>query len=248
MTGGSGQTLPGLRALVTGGCQGIGLATARALLASGAEVVVNRPPDAAVGPTAGDLPPDVLVLEADIADADAVAAMFRRLADGDGQLDILVNNAGIFPRAEALDIDEAQWDAVLDVNLKGAFNCARSAVPLMSGSTCGRIVNVASTAAIRGSRRGVHYAASKGGMIAMTRSLARALAPAITVNAVAPGMTRTRQPGRDARRFAEAGQEIPLGRVAEPEDIADVITFLAGPGSRYITGETIVVDGGAMLV
>lgn len=244
MTGGKARTVSGLRALVTGGCQGIGLATTRALLASGAEVVVNRPPDA----PAADLPSDVLVLEADIADLDAVAAMFRRLAEDGGQLDILVNNAGIFPRAEPLDIDEGQWDAVFDVNLKGAYNCVRLAAPLMKRSSCARIVNVASTAAIQGSRRGVHYAASKGGMIAMTRSLARALAPTITVNAVAPGMTRTQQPGRDARRFAEAGEEIPLGRVAEPEDIADVITFLSGPGSRYITGETIIVDGGATLV
>jgi NAD(P)-dependent dehydrogenase (short-subunit alcohol dehydrogenase family) len=206
--------------------------------------VVNRPPDA----PAADLPSDVLVLEADIADLDAVAAMFRQLAEDGGQLDILVNNAGIFPRAEPLDIDEGQWDAVFDVNLKGAYNCVRLAAPLMKRSSSARIVNVASTAAIQGSRRGVHYAASKGGMIAMTRSLARALAPTITVNAVAPGMTRTQQPGRDARRFAEAGEEIPLGRVAEPEDIADVITFLSGPGSRYITGETIIVDGGATLV
>jgi NAD(P)-dependent dehydrogenase (short-subunit alcohol dehydrogenase family) len=239
--------LDGRRALVTGGSEGIGLAIVRVLAGLGAEVVVNHPPSGPGSePTAAELPPGCETVEADVADAEAVAAMFDRLGDG-GVLDILVNNAGVFARAELAELEEAWWDAALDVNLKGAFQCSREASKLFADSRCARIVNVASTAALTGSRRGVHYAASKGGMIAMTRSLALALAPRVTVNAVAPGMTRTRQPGRDARGFREAGTRIPLGRVAEPEDIADVVAFLAGPGGRYITGQTIVVDGGAVL-
>jgi len=240
--------LDGRRALVTGGCEGIGLAIVWALAGRGAEVFANHPPPGSGGgPDATRLPSGCAMLEADVGSEHAVAAMFERLG-GDGGLDILVNNAGIFPRAEVSEIDEAGWEAVFDVNLKGAFRCAREASRLMRDSPCGRIVNVASTAAITGAARGVHYAASKGGMIAMTCSLARALAPKVTVNAVAPGMTRTSQPGRDARGFRKAGTRIPLGRVAEPEDIAEVVAFLAGPSSGYITGQTIVVDGGAALV
>jgi 3-oxoacyl-[acyl-carrier protein] reductase len=241
-------SLKGRQALVTGGCEGIGLAIVRALTSLGAHVVVNHPPSARWETTIpSDLTAGCQTMEADIGDASAITDMFKRVAESAGHLDILVNNAGIFPRTDVLEVDESQWDDVLAVNLRGAFLCAREAICLMEKSPCARIVNIASTAAITGSPHGVHYAASKGGVVAMTRSLARALAPRITVNAVAPGMTRTRQPERDARGFEEAGTRIPLGRVAEPDDIADVVAFLAGGGSRYITGQTIVVDGGAVL-
>jgi NAD(P)-dependent dehydrogenase (short-subunit alcohol dehydrogenase family) len=240
--------LKGRQALVTGGCEGIGLAIVRALTSLGAYVVVNHPPSTrwdTVTPV--DLPAECCTVEADVGDAKAITGMFERVADASGCLDILVNNAGVFPRTPFMELDESQWDDVLAVNLKGAFLCAQEATRLLKGSECARIINIASTAFMTGSPRGVHYAASKGGMVAMTRSLARALAPDITVNAVAPGMTRTRQPERDARAFEEAGSQIPLGRIAEPNDIADVVAFLAGAGSRYITGQTIVVDGGAVL-
>jgi 3-oxoacyl-[acyl-carrier protein] reductase len=241
-------SLQGRRALVTGGCEGIGLAIVRALTSLGAHVVVNHPPSTRWDTvTSVDLPAECHIVEADIGDSKAITGMFERVADASECLDILVNNAGIFPRTPVTELDESQWDDVLAVNLKGAFLCAQEAVHLLQRSQCARIINISSTAFMTGSPRGVHYAASKGGMVAMTRSLARALAPDITVNAVAPGMTRTRQPERDARSFEEAGSEIPLGRIAEPNDIADVVAFLAGAGSRYITGQTIVVDGGAVL-
>jgi len=241
-------SLKGRRALVTGGAEGIGLGVVEALAALGAEVLVNRPPDdrwEAAGPI--ELPPGCEELVADVADSGAVAAMFEGVAEAHGSLDILVNNAGVYPRAEVADVEEALWDDVLGVNLKGMFFCTQAAAPLMEGSDCARVVNLASTDAIKGPPRGVHYSASKGGVVSMTRALAVALAPRINVNAVAPGLTRTRQPERTEREFDEAGPSIPLGRAAEPADIADVVAFLAGPASRYVTGQTIVVDGGATL-
>jgi 3-oxoacyl-[acyl-carrier protein] reductase len=242
-------SLEGRRALVTGGNEGIGLATVKALAALGAEVVVNRPPDDRwKAARAEDLPPGCEQVVADVGDRAAVAAMLDEVADTHGKLDILVNNAGIYPRAEVSEVEEDLWDRIMAVNLKGMFFCAQAAAPLLNQSDCARVVNIASTEAINGPPRGVPYSASKGGVISMTRALATALAPRINVNAVAPGMTRTRQPEMDEREFDRAGNEIPLGRVGEPTDVADVVAFLSGPACRYVTGQTIVVDGGAILI
>ncbi|WP_405787167.1 3-oxoacyl-ACP reductase FabG [Streptomyces sp. NBC_00029] len=245
MTALSGS-LEGRTALVTGGSGGIGLAVARTLAGLGARVAVNHPGG---GPGSGELPGGCFAVEADVRDRRQVTAMFRTAADRFGGLDILVNNAGVFPRAHPLDIDEEAWDLVLDTNLKGAFFCAQEAAALMIERGGGRIVNVSSSAAFTGSPAGAHYAASKAGLVALSKSLARALAGhGITVNTVAPGITRTTQPGLDEAGFAAKGAKIPLGRVALPEEVAHAVAYFAGDLGGYVTGQTLGVNGGALMV
>ncbi|MGK4585447.1 SDR family NAD(P)-dependent oxidoreductase [Kitasatospora sp. HPMI-4] len=241
--------LAGRTALVTGGNQGIGAAVVAELARLGARVAVNHP-DEDSRPTGLDqLPTSCLALRADVRDRRQVDRMFDQLTENFGPLDILVNNAGVFPRAPVLELDEDTWDLVLDTNLKGAFLCAQRAARLMAPRGFGRIVNIASTAAFTGSPRGAHYAASKAGLVALGKSMARALGGfGITVNTVAPGMTETAQPGLDAAGFAAEGARIPLGRVGLPVDVAQAVAFLVGPSGGYLTGQTISVNGGAVMV
>lgn len=212
--------LSGKRALVTGANQGIGWAIAARLAQHGARVAVNYP-DAARRPA--DLSPlgtAAVAIEANVSRCDAIDAMFARLDATFGGLDILVNNAGVFPRADVLTLDEATWDMVLDVNLKGAFFCAQAAAGRMvAQGPGGSIVNVASDSAFTPSVRGAHYCASKAGLVALTTSLALALAPdRIRVNAVAPGLTDTAQPrgGYSEADLEAAAGRIPLGRPSPP--------------------------------
>jgi 3-oxoacyl-[acyl-carrier protein] reductase len=180
-----------------------------------------------------------------------VDAMFATLAREFGQLDILVNNAGIYPRAEVLDLDEQTWDAVHAVNLKGAFFCAQRAARMMIPQRSGRIINIASVSALVPNTQGAHYCASKAGVIAITKSLALALAPhQIAVNAVAPGLTDTAQPrgGSTESEIAARAAAIPLGHMAQPEDIARAVLYLASDLSEYVTGQTLFVTGGATMV
>ncbi len=182
------------------------------------------------------------------ADADAmVAGVAREL----GAPTILVNNAGVFPRVEFLAMTESDWDHVLDVNLKGAFLCAQAAARRMvETGRGGSIVNLGSVA-MRGAPLGVHYSASKAGVMGLTRAMALALAPhRIRVNAIAPGLTDTAQPryGNTEAELVEMGRQIPLGgRMATPEEIARVAVFLAAEDSGWITGQTIHVNGGAFM-
>ncbi|MFJ6721791.1 MULTISPECIES: SDR family NAD(P)-dependent oxidoreductase [unclassified Streptomyces] len=243
--------LAGRTALVTGGGSGIGRAVAITLASLGARVAVNHPPGTAPDPQDGArLPDDSFAVAADVRDREQVATMFRTIGRRfGGRLDILVNNAGVFPRAGVLDIDETGWDLVLDTNLKGAFFCAQEAAALMIPERSGRIVNVASSAALTGSPKGAHYAASKAGLIGLGKSLARALGGyGITVNTVAPGVTRTAQPGLDEEGFEAEGRKIPLGRVARAQDVADAVAFLAGDAGGYLTGQTLGVNGGTVMV
>jgi 3-oxoacyl-[acyl-carrier protein] reductase len=180
----------------------------------------------------------------DVADMIAAAEPF-------GGVDLLVNNAGIFPRVDFLDMTEDQWDQVLAVNLKGAFLCARAAAQAMvARGAPGAIVNITSVVARGGAPEGVHYGASKAGMVGLTRSMARALARhRIRVNAIAPGLTDTAQP-RDGMTEAEidaAAAALPLGRITRAEEIADAAVFLATDESRQITGQTLHVNGGQIL-
>ncbi|MFD5483310.1 SDR family NAD(P)-dependent oxidoreductase [Streptomyces hawaiiensis] len=236
-------------ALVTGGGSGIGWAVAATLATLGARVAVNHLPGVMPHPDIGELSEGCFPVEADVRDRRQVAAMFETVGRHFGRLDILVNNAGVFPRAEVLDIDEEGWDHVLDTNLKGAFFCAQEAAALMIPQRSGRIVNVASSAAFTGSPKGAHYAASKAGLVGLGKSLARALgAYGITVNTVAPGVTRTAQPGLDEEGFLAEGRKIPLGRVARAQDVADTVAFLVGDAGGYLTGQTLGVNGGAVMV
>ncbi|MFE9018912.1 SDR family NAD(P)-dependent oxidoreductase [Streptomyces sp. NPDC007808] len=240
-------SLRGRTALVTGGGSGIGRAVAGALAALGAQVAVNHPPGAERAD--GDLADGCFAVEADVRDRQQVAAMFETVGRRFGRLDVLVNNAGVFPRAQVLDLDEALWDLVLDTNLKGAFFCAQEAAAMMIPQGGGRIVNVSSSAAFTGSPKGAHYAASKAGLVALGKSLARALGVhGITVNTVAPGVTRTAQPGLDEEGFLAEGEKIPLGRVARAQDVANAVVFLAGDMGGYLTGQTLGVNGGAVMV
>jgi 3-oxoacyl-[acyl-carrier protein] reductase len=168
-----------------------------------------------------------------------------------GGIDILVNNAAIFPRVAFLDMTEAQWDAVLNVNLRGAFLCAQAvARQLVERGSSGTIINLASGAAFRSSPRGVHYVSSKAGIVGLTRATAMDLAPyRIRVNAIAPGLTDTAQPryGMSEEELQDAGRQVPLGRIATPEDIANLAVFLASEAAGHITGQTMHVNGGQFL-
>jgi 3-oxoacyl-[acyl-carrier protein] reductase len=166
-----------------------------------------------------------------------------------GRLDLVVNNAGWSTRIshERLeDLTDEIWDRTLNTNLRGAFYCARAALPLLKKHSGSSIVNIASVAGITGMGSSIVYAASKAAMLSMTRSLARALAPEVRVNAVAPGFVRTRFANWPSSAFDEGEEQSPLGRLATPEDIAEAVIFLAQ--SQAVTGETILVDGGTTVL
>jgi NAD(P)-dependent dehydrogenase (short-subunit alcohol dehydrogenase family) len=241
-------------ALVTGAQQGIGRATAVALARAGADVALNYLDDRAATEKAASeiraMGRRALLVQADISRAAEVDAMVAAVGQGLGVPDILVNNAGVYPRSPFLELAEREWDFVLGVNLKGSFLCAQAvARALVAAGRRGVIINIASQA-IRGAPLGVHYTASKGGVVAMTRAMALALAAhGIRVNAVAPGTTDTAQPRYEHNEaaMAEISRAVPLGHMAAPEDIADVIVFLASDAARHITGETVHANGGSYM-
>ncbi|MDD4900740.1 MAG: SDR family NAD(P)-dependent oxidoreductase [Patescibacteria group bacterium] len=240
-------------AIVTGAGQGIGRGIALALAKEGAKVVVsdiNLENCEKVAKEIKKLGAKALSVQCDVSRKAAVQQLFAKTAEGFGGLDILVNNAGIFPFVPFKDMAEADWDKVMAVNLKSVFFCSQEAIKIMPEQ--GRIINISSVAAFIGFEGLVHYCSSKGGINAMIRALALELAPKkITVNAVAPGAIDTpgaSQPDQP-RTAAEAAKKqtvamIPLARMGEPEDIANAVVFLASEKSSYITGQTIIVDGG----
>ena len=240
--------------LVTGAQQGIGRAIALACAGAGADVAVNYLDDAAAAEAVCEsvraLGRRAVALQADIASPARSAALVAEAEAALGPLDVLVNNAGIFPRAPFLEMTEAVWDSVLDINLKGSAFCAQAAARRMvAAGRPGAIVNLSSTA-MRGTPVGAHYAASKSGLVGLTRSMAIALAPhSIRVNAIAPGLTDTAQPrfGNTEEELAEMGRAVPLGRMGTPEDIAGMALFLASPHGEWITGQVFHVNGGGYL-
>ena len=254
--GGSGRELEGRRAVVTGGARGIGRAICLVLAREGAEVVVTDLDLAGAEETAARVVAAGWAARAfrvDVSDEAAVERLYAGMAAAfgdDGRVDILVNNAGICPTTPVLDIRAAEWDRVLAVNLRGTFLMSREAFRLMRKRRSGRIVSIASAAAkLGGLTAGAHYAASKAGVIAFTKSLALAGAPyRINVNAVCPGPIATDMTeawGAETNRaFAE---KIPWKEYGQPEDVAEAVAFLASDRARYITGEVLDVNGGLVM-
>lgn len=244
-------SLAGKCALVTGAQQGIGRACALSLAAAGANVAINWLDDEDAAQSICDeiakLGRKVIKLQGSVASKSEAVRIVDEANSGLGGLHILINNAGVFPRSEFLELEEEEWDQVHNVNLKGSFLVAQATARIMvASSTQGAIVNISSSS-VRGHVLGVHYSASKTGIIGLTRSMALALAPhKIRVNAIAPGITDTAQPrfqfSEDEMR--EQSDLVPLGAMAQPGDIADIVAFLASDASRFMTGELVHANGG----
>jgi 3-oxoacyl-[acyl-carrier protein] reductase len=234
-------------AIVTGGGAGIGRAIALDLASHGADViVVDRRESNTVIDEIKTMGRRALAVQADVAVfAEAQNAVEAATANF-GRLDILINNAGINRDGVVWKMTEEQWDAVIDVNLKGCFNFIRAAAPVFKEQASGKIVNITSINGLRGKFGQVNYAASKAGLIGLTKTVARELGKFnVNVNAVAPGMIETEMAQampQEAKDKALA--EIVLGRLGQPEDVARVVTFLCSDAARHITGEVIKVDGG----
>ena len=246
--------LAGRVAVVTGAQQGIGAAIARAAAQAGASVVVNYLDDEdgaqAVAAAAQAAGAKAVAVQADVARPEEIERLMAA-ADGFGGVDILVNNAAIFPRVAFLDMTEADWDTLLGVNLKAPFLCSSAAARRMAAAGReGAIVNISSRSAFASSPRGAHYAASKAGLLGLTRATALELAPhGIRVNAIAPGLADTAQPryGMTEDEIAEAASLIPLKGLTLPEDVAELAVFLASAAARRITGQTVHINGGQYL-
>jgi 3-oxoacyl-[acyl-carrier protein] reductase len=237
-------------ALITGGGTGVGKATTLQLAARGLDVAINysRSKDDAEETAAAAREKGVraICVACDVADDGQVRAMIERCKAELGRLDVVVNNAGttfFVKHAELEEMTEEKWDRILAVNLKGPFFVSRAAISLMRAGGGGSIVNVASVAGVAGSGSSIAYAASKGGLITMTKSLARALAPDIRVNAVCPGVIISRWLEGHEDMVEAALKITPLKRASTTDDIADVVTFLACDAGM-MTGQALVVDGG----
>ena len=240
-------------ALVTGASRGIGRAVALRLAADGFAVAVNYASSAtkadevvaeieAAGGTA-------LAIQADVSDGEAVAAMFAAIAEQLGPVSVLVNNAGITDDGLILRMGEEQFERVIDVNLKSAFLCTKAALRSMMRARHGRIINISSVSGVSGNPGQANYAASKAGVIGFTKSVAKEIGSrGITVNAVAPGFIETDMTDALGDDVTDrAAEQISVGRLGRPEEVASLVGYLASDDASYITGQTIVVDGGLAL-
>jgi 3-oxoacyl-[acyl-carrier protein] reductase len=246
-------TLTDKVAVVTGAAQGIGRAIAETLARCGADVVVadiqaEKAESVAQG-IAASTGQRAIAVRVDVADRDSAKAMINRTITEFGRVDILVNNAGITRDDLIMRMKEADWDLVLNINLKGAFNCSQTVIRPMMRQRYGRIVNVSSISGLTGQPGQTNYSSSKAGLIGFTKALAKEVGSRnITVNAVAPGFIET-------ILIADLSQEIkdmalkmtPVGRFGKPEDVANAVVFLASDAASFITGEVLTVDGGLVM-
>ena len=241
--------LAGKKAIVTGGGRGIGKAIALTLARAGADIAVLELDQTGAAQTAeevAEIGPESLAVAVDVSDFTRVQEELDKILDLWERIDIVVNNAGITRDTLLMRMKEEDWDAVLNVNLKGAFNVCRAVARAMIKRKSGCIVNIASIIGMMGNAGQANYAASKGGLISLTKSLARELAArGIRVNAIAPGLIATSMTDKIPPELREKMiAAIPLGRMGEEEDVARVVLFLASPAASYVTGQVLVVDGG----
>lgn len=245
--------LEGKNALVTGASRGIGREIALELARQGANVAVNF---AGSEKSANEVVDEIKALgrkafavQANVADGDSVAAMVKQTIDEFGSLDILVNNAGITRDNLLMRMKDEDWDAVINTNLKGVFLCTKAVTRQMMKQRNGRIINISSIVGVSGNAGQANYVAAKAGVIGLTKTTAKELASrGITVNAVAPGFITTDMTDKLSEEVkTEMLKQIPLARLGDPEDIAKVVVFLASEDSRYMTGQTLHVDGGMVM-
>ena len=245
----SEQELSGRVALVTGAGRNIGRAMAQALAAAGAAVAVNvrsnRAEADAVVKEIEAAGGKALAVLADVADEQAVSAMAQSVGKQLGRIDILINNAALRQEKSFEELSFAEWRGVLGVMLDGAFHCTKACLPYLKQSDAGAIVNIGGLSAHRGSKHRAHVTTAKLGLVGFTRGLAHDLAPHITVNLVAPGTIDTKRRTDVPQPAHHLIDNNLTGRRGAPEDIAAMVRFLCGPGARYVTGQTIHVNGGA---
>ncbi len=237
-------------AVVTGGGRGIGREIAKRLAAEGARVAVVSRSESSCGDAAAEInaefPDRARAYAVDVADHGAVQEMAKRVCEDFGTVHILVNNAGVTRDGLLMRMKEEDWDAVLDTNLKGAFNLVKGFMRVMMKAEDARIINIASVIGLIGNAGQANYSASKAGLIGFTKAVARELAGRkVTCNAVAPGFVTTDMTDELPENVREAVLEkIPLGSFGEVRDIAEAVAYLASPAARYITGQVLAVDGG----
>ncbi|MHC4605790.1 MAG: 3-oxoacyl-[acyl-carrier-protein] reductase [Planctomycetota bacterium] len=241
--------LSGKNAVVTGAGRGIGRAIALALAEAGANVAAVDVDEKTLNETAGDIEKlgrKALQMKVDVCDFAQVEEAVKKVADELGSIDVLVNNAGITRDGLLMRMPEKDWQAVLDVNLKGPFNFIKAAAMTMARQRAGSIINIASVTGIIGNAGQANYAASKGGLISLTKTVARELSTrTVRVNAVAPGFIETEMTAKlDEKVKEQLMAGVPLKRMGTPEDVASAVVFLASDLSAYITGQVLVVDGG----
>jgi 3-oxoacyl-[acyl-carrier protein] reductase len=245
--------LDGKVTIITGASRGIGRSVAIELAKAGAKVVINYAGNEAAAEevkniivTAGG---QAITMQADVSNTEAVDAMIKKTIDVFGRIDILVNNAGITRDNLLMRMKEEDWDAVMNINLKGIFVCTKAVSRIMMKQRYGRIINMTSVVGIMGNIGQSNYAAAKSGVIGFTKSMAKELASrGITVNAIAPGFINTDMTAVLTEQVKEelAGK-IPAGRLGNPEDVAAAVAFLASDSANYITGQTLNVDGGMLM-
>lgn len=245
--------LKGKTALITGGARGIGRAISIKLGSLGANIVVNYSGSQGAAEEVVEelmaMGVKAVAIKADVANFEQVQKMFEDVNESFGSIDILVNNAGITKDTLIMRMTGDDFDKVININLKGTFNCIKAATKYMMKQRAGRIVNIASIVGVIGNAGQANYVASKAGIIGLTKSAARELsARNINVNAVAPGFIKTSMTEELSEKIKnEYLDKIPLKRFGDPEDIADVVAFLSSDESRYITGQVINVDGGMVM-